>query len=306
MIRYTYCELENEKFIKLNNQYINKKFILEHGIDSILILAAMLKCYTVRGEIIFNLNYLLSELGIKINNTTRINKVRLILYSLASANIIKTDIDFMTVSNNTTIRFDYDMSVDDFTIVYDFEIDNILNFDCKVDKYSLFYLFVFIKCKINPASKVMYWSILDMANELNTKSNKTIINYIDVLKEIGLIKVDNVGMRVFTNGDVKNSNNIYTLGYLEDSELILAKQKDKYKSELEEHNIRLENGKKSKQQTSVKLKLNSLWNKYYGEIITDSEMDSLYKLEEEYYNYIKLDEEKLNNTKFVLYRLDLL
>ena len=116
-------------------------------------------------------------------------------------------------------------------------------------------MFVFIYI-LNTSTKVMFWSIKNMCKEVNTKSNKTVLNYIDVLEEIRLIKVGKVGTRVFLDGSTKKANNIYTLGYLEDTDNILQKQMDSYKEELK-------------------------------------------KLQKKYYEFIKLDDEKVENTPFI-------
>ena len=280
---------------------MNREFLKQHNIDSILILSILLKNYTNRGEIVFSINYLLDELRIKRTNTNRINKVKQILNSLVKDNVLNTNIDFMSIKNNDIVRVDYELVKDNFTIVYDFEVEEILNADTTIDKYAMFYLFVFIKYRLNTNTQVMYWSIKDMAKEMNTKSNKTVLGYIDMLEEIGLLKIGKVGMRVFADNTIKQANNIYTLGYLEDTDKILQEQLSRYKAELNEHSIKIEQGKKSSEQTSIKLKLNNLWKKYDDEDITDDEIGELKKLQKKYYEFIKLDDEKVKNTPFILF-----
>lgn len=299
MKTYSYEELKNEKFIKLNDDYLNREFIKQHSIDSILILSILLKNYTNRGEIVFSINYLLDELNITKTNTNRMNKVKQILNSLAVAKVFSTDIDFMSVKNDDIVRVNYGLVDKNFTMVYDFEVEEVLNADTTIDKYAMFYLFVFIKYRLNTSTKVMYWSIKDMAREMNTKSNKTILNYTDVLEDIGLIKIGKVGTRVFADGSTKKANNIYGLGYLVDTDNILQKQMDSYKEELKEKQIKLEQGKKAGKQTSIKLRLNTLWKKYNDEDITDDEIEELKKLQKKYYEFIKLDDEKVENTPFI-------
>lgn len=302
MKTYSYKELENEKFIKLSNEYFNSKFIKKYSIDSILILSILLKNYTNRGEIVFSLNYLFTELNIAKTNTNRINKIKQILNSLAKDKVFSTNVDFMSIKNDDIVRVDYELVKKHFTIVYDFEVEEILNADTKVDMYAMFYLFVFIKYRLNTNTKVMYWSIKDMAREMNTKSNKTVLNYIDVLEEIGLIKVGKVGTRVFLDGSTKKANNIYTLGYLVDTDNILQKQMNYYKEQLAEEQIKIEKGKKQGKQTSVKLKLNTLWKKHDDGDTTDEELKMLEKLEKEYYEFIKFDEDKVEETPFILFK----
>lgn len=299
MKTYSYKELEQQKFIKLNNDYLNREFIRQHNIDSVLILSILLRNYTARGEIVFNINYLLDVLEVKKTNTNRINKIKHTLNSLAATKVLDTGIDFMSIKNDDIVRVDYELAKEHFTIVYDFEVDAILNADTTVDKYAMFYLFVFIKYRLNVNTQVMYWSIKDMAREMNTKSNKTVLGYIDTLEKIGLIKVANVGTRVFADNSVKQANNIYTLGYLEDTDEILQEQLNRYKAELDEHNVKVEKGKKQSEQTSIKLRLNNLWEKYHDNNITDEELRELKKKQKKYYEFIKFDKEKVKNTPFI-------
>ena len=301
MKTYSYKELENKKFIKLSNEYLNSKFIKKYSIDSILILSILLKNYTNRGEIVFSINYLLDELNIAKTNTNRMNKVKQILNSLAKDKVFSTNVDFMSIKNDDIVRVDYDLVDKNFTIVYDFEVEEILNADTTADKYAMFYLFVFVKYRLNTSTKVMFWSIKNMCKEINTKSNKTVMGYIDVLEEIRLIKVGKVGTRVFLDGSTKKANNIYGLGYLEDTDNILQKQMDSYKEELKEKQIKIEQGKKAGKQTSIKLRLNTLWKKYNDEDITDDEIEELKKLQKKYYEFIKLDDEKVENTPFIIF-----
>ena len=144
MKTYSYKELEQQKFIKLNNDYLNREFIRQHNIDSVLILSILLRNYTARGEIVFNINYLLDVLEVKKTNTNRINKIKHTLNSLAATKVLDTGIDFMSIKNDDIVRVDYELAKEHFTIVYDFEVDAILNADTTVDKYAMFYLFVFI------------------------------------------------------------------------------------------------------------------------------------------------------------------
>lgn len=304
MKTYSYEELKNEKFIKLSNDYLNREFIRKHNIDSIFILSILLKNYTNRGEIVFSINYLLDELNIAKTNTNRMNKVKQILNSLAKGKVFNTDIDFMEIKNDDIVRVDYDLVDKNFTIVHDFEVEEILNADTKVDMYAMFYLFVFIKYRLNTSTKVMFWSIKDMCKEMNTKSNKTVMGYIDVLEEIRLIKVGKVGTRVFLDGSTKKANNIYGLGYLIDTDNILQKQMDSYKEELKEKQIKLEQGKKAGKQTSIKLRLNTLWKKYDDEDITDDELKELKEKQKKYYEFIEFDEEKVANTPFISFNDD--
>lgn len=301
MKTYSYKELENEKYIKLSNEYFNSKFIKKYSIDSILILSILLKNYTNRGEIVFSLNYIFTELNIAKTNTNRMNKVKQILNSLVKGKVFNTDIDFMNIKNDDIVRVSYNLVDKNFTMVYDFEVEEILNADTTADKYAMFYLFVFIKYRLNTSTKVMFWSIKNMCKEMNTKSNKTVMGYIDVLEEIRLIKVGKVGTRVFLDGSTKKANNIYTVGYLADTDNILQKQMDSYKEQLEEKQVKLEQGKKAGKQTSIKLRLNTLWKKYNDEDITDDEIEELKKLQKKYYEFIKLDEEKVENTPFIIF-----
>lgn len=299
-MKYNYKELKNKKFIKLNNKYLNSEFIKKYSIDSVLIMSILLRNYTIRGEIVFSLNYLFNELNIKNTNTNRMNKVRQVLSLLAQDNILNTDINFTTIKKDTVVRVDYDLTKKDFTIIYDFEVDTILNVNTRVNKYAMFYLFAFMKYRLNTNTKVMYWSIEDMSKAMNTKSNKTVIKYIKILEKIGLIKSDNVGMRVFKDNSIKQCNNVYTLAYLEDADKIIKQHKLK----LAEKKIKVVKGKTSNQKRKIKQKLNLLWKKYKNKTITNDELKELKKYEQQYYKLYKNNPSKLAEIKFITIEVD--
>src|SRR5690606_31492733 len=109
-------------------------------------------------------------------------------------NIIISDVDISQVNNNKLIYVDIDIPETDYTAIYDFELDAIVN--CKKENvYNLFNLFAFLKYRIG-IKGYCYWNQTDIAYSIGLKSRKVISRMVDVLStELKLILVDNVGTK---------------------------------------------------------------------------------------------------------------
>ena len=136
-----------------------------------------------------------------------------------------------------------------FVLLYDFELDTICNSEYKVDKNLLLLTFVTIKSHINNQTKICYPTIDTIQRECNIKSNNTVLYYIDILKELGLILFENVGTRVFKDGTIKQAGNIYTMNY-EGHDKYLQTALDRYKVELEADGIKITKAKDANRKRS--------------------------------------------------------
>jgi len=300
----TYEQLENEKFVFVDNKFFTKEYQEQYGIESILILALIQKNLLIRGQYIFNLQYLFDVLDIKKNNSTQQKKIKDCLVQLQKDNIIISDVDISKINNNQLIYVDIDIPETDYTAIYDFELDAIVN--CKEENvYNLFNMFTFLKYRIG-IKGYCYWNQTDIAYSIGLKSRKVISRMVDVLeKELKLIITDNVGTKKFKDGSVKESNYMYAMNYKGSKELLKTK-KEEYKQELIEDGIRITNNQTANDKRSLKGRVNylrNLYHGYYDENISDDEVEELRQKEEEYWELIKNDEDLVEKRidEFVLF-----
>ena len=196
----------NKHFVVIDNELFNMKY----GAESILLISVIQKNLLVRGTYVFNLNYIYDNLNIDGNNTRQKNKIKNCLVKLQKGSIITSDININNANNNQLIFVDIKIPKDNYTIVYDVELDTIINYN-QGNIYNLYNLFVFLKYRIG-IKGYCYWNQDDIANAIGLKSRKAVSKMIDVLSDdLKLIKVDNIGVRLFNNGNIKESNNIYVL-----------------------------------------------------------------------------------------------
>jgi DNA-binding transcriptional MocR family regulator len=175
----------------------------------------------------------------------------------------------------------YDSLEDNFTMIYDNEIDFILDYckSNKINKYLIIHLYLYILSCINNNKqdedyKLAYPKIETMANELEISEN-TVLKYIDILKANKLIYYNNVGYKI-VNGEYRMTNTYYCRN--EDIEL-LNNRLDKIK---QTKNITIMNKSdkvKTNNKRSVKQKINKLINKLNK---TEEEIERLKLLQEEY------------------------
>lgn len=272
----TYEQLENEKFVFVDNKFFTKEYQEQYGIESILILALIQKNLLIRKLYIFNLQYLFDVLGVKSNNSTQQKKIKDCLVQLQKDNIIISDVAISKVNNNQLIYVDIDIPETDYTAIYDFELNAIVN--CKKENvYNLFNMFTFLKYRIG-IKGYCYWNQTDIAYSIGLKSRKVISRMVDVLStELKLILVDNVGTKKFADGSVKESNNMYAMNYKGSKELLQMK-KEEYKEELKQDGIRITNNQTANDKRSLKGRVNylrNLYHGYYDENISDDEVEEL-------------------------------
>ena len=136
--------------------------------------------------------------------------------------------------------------------------------------------------------------------DLNTTSDNRINDALKLLQNNNLIAYGNVG-QILVDGKVQQGNNVYVLCCQEGYKDILQRGLANRKKQYVEGKVTIHKGKISNKKRSIKQRINNLWKKYDDGDITDGELAELEKKEQEYYNLIKLDKEKVNNTPFVLF-----
>lgn len=176
-----------------------------------------------------------------------------------------------------------------FTMLYDSELNKIIKHsnELKIDTYNILSFYIYILSFINTNSKdenykLCYVSIENIKNELGLSEN-TIIKYIDILKNINILRCDYAGYKETAKGQVKNGTMYYCRAM--DEELLIQKLT---KLRTEEGFIKLNNKNKDKSniKKSIKQRINYLNKKEKENTISKIETITLNQLKEEYNNLI--------------------
>lgn len=276
----TYSELEDMNFVFIDNDFFTDKYISTYGIESALILAIIQRNLLIRGQYIFSFNNLFDCLGIKSTNSIHRKKIKNILIQMQKDNIIVSDTDLSSGNNSQFIFIDIKLKDEDYTIIYDFELDSILNYQNE-NTYNLFNAFVFLKYR-SGVKKYCYWSQDDIATSIGLKTRQVVSSLIDILdKELDLILVAEGDTRILKNGTIQESNNMYSMNY-EGHQEILKIKKEEYNQQLLDEGVKTYTSKKANSKRSLKQKINHLNKKVEDGTITNDELDLFDKLNEEY------------------------
>ena len=212
-----------DKYTMINKDWYSKErnMLIEFGHEAFTILILLLKRRTARKEVIFSIDYIRKSLGIKPTSTDAIKRIIRTLKKFEREGFLNYDADIDTVKNNDDIVGDMQVELHvkenggNYVKVYDSELNKILNCSEGADKNKLLALFVYIKGCINEESKVWRKSHINLRENTGINSDRTIENYLKILKEIGLILYKSAGTRLIPNADgtkqIKECVNIFTL-----------------------------------------------------------------------------------------------
>jgi small-conductance mechanosensitive channel len=128
-----------------------------------------------------------------------------------------------------------------------------MDYDIHTDKGKLLSVFLYIKGCINSVTNIAYPQIETIKKHTNINSDATIIKYIKILQDIGLILYDNVGLRMFADNSVKYAENAYVMNY-EGYDRILEDYLVKKQEELNEKQVKVKNKKDTNLKRSETMK----------------------------------------------------
>lgn len=171
-----------------------------------LILAVLSRSYTIRKEVVFSLKYLFDTLGIPLNKKDR------------KDNIIKSINKMLGYGINydteiyKQLFIPYETPKSQYLIITDREVNTILNYNKRIDKYSLFNTYVTIKRYVNHETNTAFPSIRTIMDITNVVSNNTILKYIEILEELKMLKCERSGF-IITDDGIRKANNTYTILY---------------------------------------------------------------------------------------------
>lgn len=290
--------INKENFTIISNEIIKGENTLE-GIElSVLIVLLMNK--TNKNIITCNYDYIYKMLNVKKNNSYKINKIKDTMQQLQQKTFFNYYSDFLLQEEITNIKdlkrnelffieFNYDID-SDFTILYDYEIVTILNYNNNsVNNYTLLELYTYIMSCIKNNEKDIdykccYPSHENIIDSIDITEN-TLIKYLKILNELNLLVYDIAGFKETVKGQIKNSTTYYSryddIDNLKETLSIIRKEKGY---------IKLNNKSKDKSniKRSIKQKINILNKKQNKNIIEENTLELLL------FNYKQLETEKEN------------
>lgn len=191
--------------ITLSYNQITGEYVFENGQESLLILALLLRNYSVRRKVNFNFKYLFDMLQIQSNRKSQKNKI---IQCVGRIFNMQFDSD---INVNQIFSLPYETVKSQFLIVTDTEVDKILKCDKNLNKFNLFNTYVTIKRYVNKNTGTAYPAISQIMFNTNVASNNTIRKYIKVLEELEMIICTRKDEYIVTNDGIRRPNNEYEI-----------------------------------------------------------------------------------------------
>jgi len=280
-----------DTFTSISNDYIKGDLKLDS--KKLFLFLILMQNRTTKDTCMFNIRYLCDRLDATTRNTNRTKYIidtlkyfqdqQILFFSNKYNCIDELNIEEFVTTNKMDMVFAelYEGFKDNFTMIYDNEIDFILEY-CKknkINKYLIIHMYLYIlSCidnnKQDEDYKLAYPSVEKIANELEISEN-TVLKYIDVLRENKLLYYNNVGYKI-VNGEYRMTNTYYCR--YEDKELL----ENRLNTIKQTKNIITMNKSdkiKTNNKRSLKQRINKLNNKLNK---TDEEIETLKLLQEEY------------------------
>lgn len=203
----------------IKDDFINNNFILANGKESLSIIALLSRKITLRYKIydkikyhniLFYMRYLFDGLKIKNNNQNQKDNIVQSLKNLVDYGVFKGKLNKTGINDH--IELTCKLIKNNFTIITDREFDLIFEYNKqRIDNFNLFNTYLVIKKFSNNDTKESYPSIEYIMSICNISSNNSILKYINILIELKLINCERGIYYTNTYGEVKKSNNIYTI-----------------------------------------------------------------------------------------------
>lgn len=281
-------DLSKENFIKISNDWIYSKkednnLIHKYSRKALSLYCLIKQCITYSGR--YKITHYDLEDWFGVTRKRDKSKLFEMIENLAKDKLILLQQDYnLKDVPKSNIYFTFPYIKNNFFKVYNYEIDTIIHYsENEIDKHSLLLVFLAIKRHYNSDSGICYPSISNISNYTKL-SQEVILKAIDILVEVSLIIYDNPGARVFEDGTIKECNNIYTMNY-ENNKEILRKYINQQNYKVDKKYNKQRNKKVANQKRSIKMKINNLDEKYKNN-----------KIKEELYNKEKsILEDKYNN-----------
>lgn len=288
----------------MNYTRIPNVLIKDYELDpkELLVATTILTTLNSKNICTFNLQSIYDILHIKDKNTRAKNKVKDILSSFEDIGIfeyynnifLSNQIDISSIDKNTIIYALFIEYMDSFTKIKDEEIYKIIEYSKKnkINKSLLLNVLIYILSFINENEadenyKLAFPSLINIAETIDI-TEKSVLKYINILKDLNILVFDYAGIKKLKDGTIKNTNMYYARAENE-KELL-----NKIKEERNKKNfIALTDLGKDKINLRRKLKqeINCLNRK---DNLTTIEKEKLNKLKEEYNNLVSIASAKIN------------
>ena len=280
-----------KKYTIIPNEYILGENKLES--NKLFLLMILLQGKSSKDICFLSIKYLCKRLNTNTGNTNRTKYIidtlkyfqdkQIFFFSDSCHCNNEINIEQETQKDKTDIFFAevYTKIDEKFTIIYDEEIDNILELckQQKIDKYNIIHLYLYILSFINNNEqdelyKLCYPSIETISNALQL-SEYTILKYIKALKDSNILYYDSIGYKI-VNGEYRMTNTYYSRMEHKDKldYFINNKRQDKGIIPMNTNDKNTTNMKRS-----LKQKINKLIKK---ENKTEKEIIKLKSLQEQY------------------------
>jgi hypothetical protein len=254
----TLSQLENDLYVRIDKDWFNDdvSYIKKYGHTALLIYSYLQRGITNRNELYFSIDNIAEYLNINSKNyKSRQNII---------SNINKFDggklLELYKVidKHDTLITAGKLKQFDGFIMLYDFEIDAIVYSGKNIDIGKLLAVFLYIKSCVNYNDKYCYPKIETIAKMTDINSEKSIIKYIKLLKELGLILYKNVGLIKYDKENIRYEKNVYVMNY-EGHDTILDDYIQKKEEEFQESEVKIVRSKNANNKRSESMKL--YWEK---------------------------------------------
>ena len=277
---------------------IKDQYIDEFSDNHMLLWVYIQRYSTYRDNINFCMGWLFDDLNIKYRDT----QIELIdcLFDLIKWKLLiaVNQLNNDGINKNTRIIAQLPKFDGRYTKIYDSEVDKILNIDVDIRiKKTMLYIYIIIASWIDDKG-YCYPPYRYIKEDISTTSDNRINNALVLLKERKLIDYENVG-QILVENKVKQGNNVYVTCISSNYKNKLATGLQNRRLEFREKEVKFFTSTASNRQRGLKQRLNNLWKKYSINDMNDNELKELEMLEHEYYEFIKMDDEKLSEIDFI-------
>ena len=271
--------MESKNFVRMSNQWFEGKhsLALQYGERGLVLLAKMMQQQNIRGYYSFTDRHIQEWFGYTEQSYRSIKSVFDILDMFKHNGIVKfyKDYNFTKICTDVIKFIPTSISLPDkeYFILFDHEIDIILNSSQHHNKPKLLLLFGCLKYHYNTDTRFCYPTIKTLSEKTGL-SEATILSYIDALVDLDLILYDNLGTALYSDGNVKECRNYYTMNYPGNKEIleqVITQVKQELQQQSKNKQLKLINSVIGNKKRSIKTKLRHLTDKYSKGLISDQD-----------------------------------
>lgn len=284
--------METKTYIKVDiNWFRNENYIQKTGKLAFAVYALLLEREGCNNRVVFNIDYLMTHLGMNKNNRHIADNVKSALSSLEEHSFIHfhnnmyddetVEFETLSINKNSNLYASVSIPPKRYTIIYAYELFGILlsgHDDYKV-RVSMLSQFCYIISCINNISNICFPSMRNIMESSSIGSYKTVKDNLDRLVELNFLVYRNPNIMNNKGSKTSQTPNHYARPIHEaDLEAIVDEKVSKMnKSPMSKNTDEL-----GKLKRSLTQKINSIYKKEEAGTITDEDKFSLYEMAEAY------------------------